>query len=555
MTFLTVFVILISLFLCDTQAAQITNVMLNAAKKLMQGQSVPTVLTGAALEVAADAITYTMEKNPSVADDNLGYDFVFDITTLQKLAGSGWPVTVSTRYMKYLDAKREHPEAAISIVAVMGYYSKGKSFVVQEIFNAAHAHATGTFSTSIKDSLNLRTGPGVTTKGVSGIFAVPDASFEQAPVVILDMAGRNAPAPRLKQESTSQLSDVVKAMRLKERLVDEIAISVADYIVYVVDELLNEDQRILLHMLQETRTEMRFMLVHNFKRIPCDSPMADQHIKEQVVDAFGTQPLKFSHVQKEQYGEIRVFQSQWLQKDATVRTLDHVVIFNNELPASKVCNRKTFLYLAHWFMAQKPTTKRHVSNIIEVTLNATKDVLGRLVRAEKKSSSTIVSEKVSGENARASLVFRAAGVARFIPASIFDDLVPVPTIINNGGYEPLHEVFSNQTHFVISVEMPGFSTTDMRTSDEGKKAPHWFTVTTHDTMDHVMVRVQGNNVRKFGPPTSKHLRPGFGPFNLEFRVGYYFARFKLLASITDGVLEIMYRAPDPEKEFDPDKEL
>ena len=505
MTFLTVFVIIISLFLCDTQAAQITNVMLNAAQKLMMGQSVSTVLTGAALEVAADAITYTMEKNPSVADDNLGYDFVFDITTLQKLAGSGWPVTVSTRYMKYLDAKRERPEAAISIVAVMGYYSKGKSFVVQGIFNAAHAHATGTFFTSIKDSLNLRTGPGVTTKGVSGIFAVPDASFEQAPVVILDMAGRNAPAPRSKQESTSELSDVVKAMRLKERLVDEIAINVADYIVYVVDELLNEDQRMLLHMLQETRTEMRFMLVHNFKRIPCDSPMADQHIKEQVVDAFGTQPLKFSHAQKEQYGDIRVFQSQWLQKDATVRTLDHVVIFDNELPASKACNRKTFLYLAHCFMAQKPTTSW-------------------------------------------------PGVARFIPASIFDDLVPVPTIINNGGYEPPHEVFSNQTHFVISVEMPGFSTTDMRTSDEGKKAPHWFTVTTHDTMDHLMVRVQGNNVRKW-PPTSKHLRPGFGPFNLEFRVGYYFARFKLFASITDGVLEIMYRAPDPEKEFDPDKEL
>ena len=78
--------------------------------------------------------------------------------------------------------------------------------------------------------------PEVSTKEISGVFTGYDAEIGHATRLLLDTAGRNAPALQPANLDTGDLKERTSAMRAKERLIDDIMITeiAADTVLYVV---------------------------------------------------------------------------------------------------------------------------------------------------------------------------------------------------------------------------------------------------------------------------------------------------------------------------------
>lgn len=100
------------------------------------------------------------------------YDWTVDIDLLSKISREGWKVTFSQDFM---DKGNREPDGSWqgAIVAVVGLYDKGKTFVLN----------------NLSDS-NLPSGKKVTTKGLSFKYVDVDQGTK---MVLLDTAGSYAP--------------------------------------------------------------------------------------------------------------------------------------------------------------------------------------------------------------------------------------------------------------------------------------------------------------------------------------------------------------------------
>lgn len=122
--------------------------------------------------------------------------------------------------------------------------------------------------------VHLDEGPGVTTKGISGLFTKYNPNkmetIKDAKILLLDTAGRNAPTLRTdKRSGVKALLKDVSAARSKERFLDDLILSISDTIIYVVDEMLNEDQRTIMNLIQTVSQGQQLIVVHNWKRQNC----------------------------------------------------------------------------------------------------------------------------------------------------------------------------------------------------------------------------------------------------------------------------------------------
>eukprot|EP01040_Poterioochromonas_malhamensis_P019400 gene19400-22907_t len=172
--------------------------------------------------------------------------------------------------------------------------------------------------------------PGVTTKGISGIFASEySRRLNESSILLLDTAGRNAPA-RGTSNKIDTMHSMIFGLRSKESLIDDIVLDMSDTIVYLMDEALNEDQRTILHVIEQIAvrgTEQRLILVHNFKRINCHEEEArEKLLQEQIYHSFDT-------LNKTRLNGANIFSSSW-RFDLKDKSYDievyHAALFNQE---------------------------------------------------------------------------------------------------------------------------------------------------------------------------------------------------------------------------------
>ncbi|GAB5356832.1 hypothetical protein AAMO2058_000322300 [Amorphochlora amoebiformis] len=168
------------------------------------------------------------------------YDWVIDINLLADLADEGWKVYYSKRVDKEDRKARDWPGA---VVAVVGLYDKGKTFVLNCLTAA-----------------NLPSGKKVRTLGLSfKHMDVDGTSF-----TLLDSAGSNAPV-----RVENSLS--VYQKEATEHFILDVIFEVADYFVCVVNDFTSLDQRYLdklARSLQSSDKNFReIIVVHNFKDV------------------------------------------------------------------------------------------------------------------------------------------------------------------------------------------------------------------------------------------------------------------------------------------------
>ena len=139
--------------------------------------------------------------------------------------------------------KKYHWEGAI--VAVVGLYDKGKTFVLNNL----------SFS-------NLPSGKKVNTKGLSFKYVDVD---EGTRLILLDTAGSYSPV-----KITTNMSIVEK--EATEHFILDLVFDVSDYFLFVVNDFTSLDQRYLdklTRSLQNSAIKLfrEVIVVHNFKEI------------------------------------------------------------------------------------------------------------------------------------------------------------------------------------------------------------------------------------------------------------------------------------------------
>ena len=187
------------------------------------------------------------------------------------------------------------------------------------------------------ENVCVATGAGVTTKGMSGLYTNFDPTepknetIVDAGLLLLDTAGRNAPAKRRENSPVESLLNDIRDARSKERLIDDLILSLADMIIYVLDEVLNEDQRTIMHLVTTIKDKQLLVIMHNWKRQSCgekDQQELDKLIKEQVEDSFGARRPKSNTPRGK--AKHHSWESEWiLEGDRPPVTVLHYILLNH----------------------------------------------------------------------------------------------------------------------------------------------------------------------------------------------------------------------------------
>eukprot|EP01038_Epipyxis_sp_PR26KG_P012458 gene12458-16711_t len=257
------------------------------------------------------AIEYVNQKKDHIGIKDT-YDFIVDIPSVTSIS-NGWPLTMSTSAKEMFTNDHVKPIPIPNIVGVLGYYSKGKSFIVNNLYNIGRAAKKAGWLFVDVGREPAKTANTVTTKGICGIFTSYEKEISDANLLILDTAGRNAPATRSKLDQVKNMEQEISELRSKERLIDDIITDTSDTVLYVMDEVLNEDQRTIIYMIDQMahdsrKNDQKLYLIHNFKRIDCtDRVVAEALIQEQIVSSFSAKRVYFSGNAKEKYGDLKIW--------------------------------------------------------------------------------------------------------------------------------------------------------------------------------------------------------------------------------------------------------
>jgi hypothetical protein len=292
------------------------------------------------------------------------YDFILPFETISSIE-VGWPLTFSPEASEYLGDYGYNFEN-LQTVGILGYYSKGKSFLLNHLYKSALG--------SQEHHRVAKEGPSVTTRGLSGVFLSKEGSVKKANLLVIDTAGRNAPASR---QVGHDLPKTINEIRAKEKLIDDVITQIADTIIYVVDEVLNEDQRAILHLVGNiSERGKRLILVHNFKRI--DARDCEEHIQEQIVKPFGA---SLYHPEKSQ-----VWRSEYpIESNPKLNyPVIHVSLFNQS--TSGEYNAETFTFI--YSVISSPPLQAYPHNPIDRICRSIADCLPSVVKFIDPSDET-----------------------------------------------------------------------------------------------------------------------------------------------------------------------
>ena len=332
------------------------------------GQVAGHIISGAATAAGTKVVNILFEQAgvpPPPRAPIEDYDFVIDAGAVCSIANEGWHIYRSEAASRLIDhsaklSSEDHPQ--VSTVATLGYYSKGKTYVVNGLYNVGRRtqRFIGGVAVPWSSASNgtpekeFAQGDDVTTLGFSGVFTSysQGEDLTKARVLLLDTAGRNAPADRKSAWSVSQLKESISEIRSKERLIDDITIDISDTILYVVDEVVHEDQRMIMQIVERLQSNkmqgrsQRLIVVHNWKRLKRSEPeKVKSMVETQIVQPFNAKSRQVVDAQDVSlYGaEFEFWESEWKYPSDRNMIVNHFMLLDKVTCADK--NDAVFRYI------------------------------------------------------------------------------------------------------------------------------------------------------------------------------------------------------------------
>lgn len=185
------------------------------------------------------------------------YDIIIGINSLLALKTSGWKIVLGEATKGIEPKWSEAMNNAGVVVAVLGTYNRGKSFLLNELCN-----------------IKLPSGNFTHTEGIS--ITAPRKNIEN--VIFIDTAGSDAAIPKEKLDDK----------KATQGLLREIALHLCSYAIIVVNRLLYMDQiyiqRVLKYM-KYSNDKKRIIIVHNLADITTPEDV-DKVIREEIIGIF-----------------------------------------------------------------------------------------------------------------------------------------------------------------------------------------------------------------------------------------------------------------------------
>jgi len=259
-----------------------------------------------------------------------------------------------------------------AIVAVVGLYDKGKTFVLNNL----------SFS-------NLPSGKKVNTKGLSFKYVDVDRGTK---LILLDTAGSYSPV-----KVENNLSIIEK--EATEHFILELVFEVADYFLFVVNDFTSLDQRYLDKLSRSLQTSptkgfKEVIVIHNFKEVESQDIL--QHIWQNQVMAIypeGSEQSTLVAAKNPLTGKLEEKQVRWFKSPFT----RHVALVNQDSMIGINKNPWTFSLLRYWLKAVLVPLNREFS-VVENVINFSNKKLTQYfkvpINLKMESTSNILQKKI-----------------------------------------------------------------------------------------------------------------------------------------------------------------
>jgi HSP20 family molecular chaperone IbpA len=316
-----------------------------------------------------------------------------------------------------------------AVIAVVGLYDKGKTFVLNQITQA-----------------NLPSGKKCTTKGLS----FKHVNVEQTNFVLLDSAGSYSPVKVVDELSVAQ-------KEATELFLLDLIFDLSDYFICVVNDFTSLDQRYLDKLTRSlqnsSKTFREVIVVHNLKEVTSAQVLA--HVWAMQVTQIYTGGQRMSTqvgAINPQTGKLEERQVEWFK----TRYTRHICLAHHDSPVGRDVNPWTFSLLRYWLKSVFVPVDRRFSVVNAVIHHSNKklssyfkDAVHLTLQSGKEDRVKFIRPSQSGnvksEFRLPQVALDASGLMLTRP----DSFIPPVDILEEGGY------------YTIYMDVPGLSAKDI----------------------------------------------------------------------------------------------
>jgi HSP20 family molecular chaperone IbpA len=462
------------------------------------------------------------------------YDWVVDIGLLTDITKDGWIVEFSDKFWNSLEEDQknqllrsleteEHKESNYlntsfidpelyerktgpgawegAVVAVVGLYDKGKTFLLNNITES-----------------KLPSGKKVNTKGLSFRHVNMDSGTK---LILLDTAGSYSPVKVVSEFSVAE-------KEATELFLLDLVFELSDYFIFVVNDFTSLDQRFLDKITRglqysSSKNFREVIVVHNLKEV--DSVDVINHLWEtQVTQIYGS-----GSVMKTRVAAINPTNNQLEEKDVSWFKTEfsrHICLANADSETGMNINPFAFSLLKYWLKAVFVPVNRPIS-VVETVISFTKLKLSSYfkypVSVELQDGSHYLQKKIVCQNLSHAenpkipqFTIDSSGFIMSRP----DSFLPAVDIVQDGMY-------------YIYMDIPGLSKEDIILSRQ-----------------NVITIVQGKRKKPYsleGESAVIKQERKYGDFAISFRIPEQYERRWSSFEVENGVLVIKYKRDQDEE--------
>eukprot|EP01006_Ploeotia_vitrea_P043062 TRINITY_DN66689_c2_g1_i1.p1 TRINITY_DN66689_c2_g1~~TRINITY_DN66689_c2_g1_i1.p1 ORF type:complete len:585 (-),score=325.36 TRINITY_DN66689_c2_g1_i1:63-1817(-) len=433
------------------------------------------------------------------------YDWVVDIVLLGDLAKEGWKVAFSQKFYEHMKNTGKMQEALMgvdgeaqgsmnwngAVIAVVGLYDKGKTFVLNQITKA-----------------NLPSGKKVSTKGLS----FKHVSVDESDFVLLDSAGSYSPVKVVDELSVAQ-------KEATELFLLDLIFDLSDYFICVVNDFTSLDQRYLDKLTRSLQNSPKVfrevIVVHNLKEVTSNQVLA--HVWEtQVTQIYSGGQRMSTQVAavNPSTGKLEEKHVEWFK----TKYSRHICLAHEDSPVGRDVNPWSISLLRYWLKSVFVPVDRQFS------------VVNSVIHHANKKLSTYFKEKV-----RLGLYPGASERVKYIrpTGSISDGQFRLPQVALDASglmltrpdsFAPPCDVVIQDGEYNIYLDVPGMSAKDITLARQ-----------------NVMTIIKGKRSVPYKKTeiVEKQERK-YGDFTMTFTIPHTYERKWKQCTVENGVLHISF---------------
>ena len=480
------------------------------------------------------------------------YDWVCEINKLSEVSTDGWKVRYSEAFLKSIDESEAQavlggvgdgasdadsdadsdlsaPPAGPSwegaVVAVLGLFDKGKTFVLNHLTDAA-----------------LPSGKKVSTKGLSFKHVV----VEGTRFIILDSEGSYAPV-----KVESELSVVEKEM--SEHFIQDVIFELADYFLCVVNDFTSLDQRYLDKLTRSLQNSKKVfkevIVVHNCKTV-MEKEVLDHVFETQVTHIYGSGKLQSTRVAavNSAGGLLEEHDVQWCVTPRLSNTPPpaapqrahrpprlrrprfktdfsrHVILANKDCPLGEETNPWVFALLRYWLKAVFVPINRRFS-VLQSVLQSCNARLSSYFKAHPQL--TVENTKETKLKLIKAVTRRQEGM-RFAQTSVDASGL---LLARPNSFQPAIDIIRDSS-YTIYMDVPGLTKKDLQLSRQN--------ITT------IVKGFRSTPYHELQTKVEKCERK-YGDFTQAFKIPQEYERKWHSCTIENGVMKIVFRQDQDEE--------